>query len=542
MARNITWKNGEIINDVLKKQYDVVHGKWPEKHNEIILVLDKNNELDDIALYALGLESKENIDAIMKAAVDKTKVEKIESKWSYDEILDKEYKVILNSEIYSFDEKTNFYVDLTKTESGLKYLYDNALTLKVTGIIKPNEHAQSTILSGAIGYTEELTEYVVEKSKDSAIIKAQQKNKKIDILTGLPFKSNTADLDIKEKKKDFQNYVDSLNNKGKAETYVKIMSIPPAKEVKEAVENAKKAYKRKDIEQMMIKGLVETMNIDKNEVKNYITKMSDKELNEIFAKSIEEQFKTQYAEEIATNLIWVDQSSMVYMLDEKLKSSKDQDYATYYDEIVEFSENTYESNLAKIGYVDIESPKTMNIFVSSFKNKDIIEDIISKYNEGKPDLEQIKYIDYLGILMSSITSIINAITYVLLAFVAISLVVSSIMIGVITLISVQERIKEIGILRAIGASRRNVSNMFNAETMIIGFVSGLIGITVTYILCIPINIILHTLTGIKNLNAFLPIPAAIVLVSISVGLSLFSGLIPSRSAAKKDPVVALRTE
>ena len=320
------------------------------------------------------------------------------------------------------------------------------------------------------------------------------------------------------------------------------MSIPPAKDIKQAVDNAKKAYKRKDIEKMMIEGLVETMNIDKNDVKNYITKMSDKELNEIFEKSIEEQFKAQYAEEVANNLAWIDQSSMLYMLDDKLKSSKNKDYEIYYDEIMEFSENTYESNLAKIGYVDIESPKVMNIFVSSFKNKDIIEDAISKYNEGKPDLEQIKYVDYLGIMMSSITSIINAITYVLLAFVAISLVVSSIMIGVITLISVQERIKEIGILRAIGASKRNVSNMFNAETMIIGFASGAIGVIVTYLLCIPINLVLHSLTGIANLNAFLPIPAAVTLLLISVGLSLFSGLIPSRSAAKKDPVVALRTE
>jgi putative ABC transport system permease protein len=145
-------------------------------------------------------------------------------------------------------------------------------------------------------------------------------------------------------------------------------------------------------------------------------------------------------------------------------------------------------------------------------------------------------------MMSSITTIINAITYVLIAFVSISLVVSSIMIGVITLISVQERTKEIGILRAIGASKKNVSSMFNAETMLIGFSSGLLGVLVTYLLCIPINIVIHKLTDLNNLNAYLPIPAAIILVAISVLLTLISGIIPSRSAAKKDPVVALRTE
>ena len=535
-------KNGEPVNEVVKKQYDVIYGDWPEEYDEIVLVLDSNNELDDLTLYALGLESKENIDAIMKAAVDKIDVEKTDSKWTYEEIVDGEYRVILNSEIYTFDDKTNFYADLTKTESGLKYLYDNALKLKVTGIIRPNEDAQSTILSGAIGYTEGLTKYVVDKSKDSKIIEAQEKNKKIDILNGLPFKENTTDLNAKEKKKDFNEYVRTLSDSGKAEVYIEIMSMPSDKEIKDTVDNAMKGYKRKDIEETMIEGLVEAMNIDKSEVKDYITKMSDKELNELFAKSIEEQFKVQYAESVKSNLIYMDDQTLSYMLDEELKETKDTDFVKYYDEIIEFSESTYEKNLAKIGYVDLESPSVMNIFVSSFRNKDVIEDAIKKYNEDKPDLEQIKYTDYLGIMMSSITAIINAITYVLLAFVGISLIVSSIMIGVITLISVQERTKEIGILRAIGASKRNVSNMFNAETMIIGFVSGALGVGVTYLLSIPINIILHALTGINNLKAFLPMPAAIVLILISIILSLFAGLIPSRSAAKKDPVVALRTE
>jgi len=171
-----------------------------------------------------------------------------------------------------------------------------------------------------------------------------------------------------------------------------------------------------------------------------------------------------------------------------------------------------------------------------------VEQVIADYNDTVEELKQIHYTDYVGIMMSSITTIINAITYVLISFVAISLVVSSIMIGVITLISVQERTKEIGILRAIGASKRNVSGMFNAETMIIGFASGLLGVGVTYLLCIPINAIIQHLTGIPNLEAILPLDVAAVLVIISVLLTLISGLIPSRSAAKKDPVVALRTE
>jgi putative ABC transport system permease protein len=190
----------------------------------------------------------------------------------------------------------------------------------------------------------------------------------------------------------------------------------------------------------------------------------------------------------------------------------------------------------------LEAPSSINIYATTFEEKDIIEAEIADYNEDVHDLAKITYIDYVGLMMSSVTSIINAITYVLIAFVAVSLIVSSIMIGVITLISVQERTKEIGILRAIGASKRNVSTMFNAETVIIGFTSGALGVLITYLLCIPINLILHELTNISNLNAILPVPVAIILVIISVLLTMLSGLIPSRSAAKKDPVIALRSE
>jgi len=197
---------------------------------------------------------------------------------------------------------------------------------------------------------------------------------------------------------------------------------------------------------------------------------------------------------------------------------------------------------AQPGGVNLDDPSTINLYASSFENKDIIEEVIADYNEGVDELQQITYVDYVGLMMSSITTIINAITYVLIAFVAISLVVSSIMIGVITLISVQERTKEIGVLRAIGASKRNVSSMFNAETVIIGFTSGALGIGITYLLCIPINAIIQHLTGIANLKAILPLEVAAVLIGLSMLLNLISGVIPSRSAAKKDPVVALRSE
>ena len=270
--------------------------------------------------------------------------------------------------------------------------------------------------------------------------------------------------------------------------------------------------------------------------------MSDEELNKLMTTAISEQVKAQYAAEVKKQMAAMAPEQLVGALTMAMETYTTEQCAMYYDEVVEFSKSTYEDNLIAMGYIDIESPATINIYASSFENKDIITAAIADYNKNVEDIKQIKYTDLVGLMMSSITTIIDAITYVLIAFVSISLVVSSIMIGVITLISVQERTKEIGILRAIGASKKNVSRMFNAETMIVGFTAGLLGVVVTYILCIPINIILHEVTGIGNLSAIFPFGAAIILVAISVVLTLISGIIPSRSAAKKDPVVALRTE
>ena len=187
-------------------------------------------------------------------------------------------------------------------------------------------------------------------------------------------------------------------------------------------------------------------------------------------------------------------------LDQAMSTYTTGQYAVYYDEIMEFSESTYEDNLTELGCIDLDKPASINLYASSFDNKEVIEDAIAAYNETVDELQQIDYTDYVGLMMSSVNTIINAITYVLIAFVAISLVVSSIMIGVITLISVLERTKEIGILRAIGASKRNVSSMFNSETVIIGFTSGALGVLITYLLCIPINLILHHLTGIGSVR------------------------------------------
>ena len=206
------------------------------------------------------------------------------------------------------------------------------------------------------------------------------------------------------------------------------------------------------------------------------------------------------------------------------------------------SSSTYEDNLDRLGYTRLDSPSTISIYATTFAEKDRIADLITEYNEGVDEEDQITYTDYVALLMSSITGIISGISYLLIAFVSISLVVSSIMIGIITNISVLERTKEIGILRAVGASKRDVSRVFNAETLIVGLAAGLLGILVSFLATFPINSVIHSLTDLNDLNAKLPPVAAAILVVISVVLTVFAGLIPSRGAAKKDPVEALRSE
>ena len=534
--------DGKPINDLLTNQYDVIYGSWANDYNEIILVVDENNELDDMALFALGLLPLEEIDAILEAAINETTISKELSNWSYEEICGMEFKTILTADCYSYDESTGLYTDLRETDAGLRYLYDNGLSLKVTGIVRQKEDIETTLLSGSIGYTADLTKYVIEKAEGAPSIAAQKAAADTDIFTGLPFKALSGNLSDAEKEIELRSYILSFDEAKKAETYVKIMSIPPKEFVEEQLSATMMTMTREDMEGMMIQNMSEQTSVSADEIKAYLSSMSDDDMRNIFVEMLTEQIKMQYAEQTKAQMSEMTVAQLSYAMDAALETYTTEQCAIYYDEILEFSNTSYEENLIKMGSINLNIPKAVNIYASTFANKDIITNAISSYNSTVDDLQKIHYTDYVGLMMSSITLIIDALTYVLVAFVAISLIVSSIMIGVITLISVQERTKEIGILRAIGASKRDVSSMFNAETIIIGFTSGLIGILVTYILCIPINMIAHYLTGINGLSAILPVPIAGILLLISMALTLLSGIIPSRSAAKKDPVVALRTE
>ena len=538
----IPGNNGEPVNDVIKKQNDLIYGRWPKSYDEIILFVDKNNEIDDMTLYALGLKPEEEIKKLMEASVNHTKVDYKAEKWSFEEICNMDFRTILNSDAYTYDEKTGTYTDLRNTEAGLQYLYDNALKLHVVGIAKPSKNSIASSDRSYIGYTNKLTEYIIQHASQSGAVKAQKENPNRDIFTGLPFKDSDGTITTEKKAEEFKKYVSSLDASGKAATYIKIMSIPSEEDIQQFVAGTLANLSRDEMEAAIAPAIEQQTGMEADKISEYLSSMSDEDLKGLMTQALTEKYRNQYASQVSKKMSTMSNEQLAAALDRALPHYTDEMCAKFYDEVLEFSDSTYEENLKKLGDVDLDNPASVNLYASSFADKDVIKDAIADYNKKVDDLKEIKYTDYVGLMMSSVTTIINSITYVLIAFVAVSLIVSSIMIGVITLISVQERTKEIGILRAIGASKRNVSSMFSAETVIIGFTSGLMGVAITYLLCIPINLILHRLTGLNNLNAMLPPQTAVILIMISMLLTLIAGIIPSRSAAKKDPVVALRTE
>ena len=537
--------DGSLINSLIKEQYDLIYGSWPNDYNEVVLIVNENNELDDLTLYAMGLLSEEDINKILDAAIQGKELEEDNKKWSYKEICDLEYKTVLPADC--FVKIGNKFVDYREGSEAekLSYLYSKGTTLKVKGIIRPNPDSESHMLTGSIAYTNLLTKYVIERAKDSEIVKAQLADPTVDVLTGKPFKATEGSLNEQQKAQEFRAYASNLNEKGKSELYLKIKCIIPQDVLAERLATELATYTtREQKDDKIATALAQQYGVSKDEVINTIKQMGDSEIDALLVPVVSMEVQAKYALEKRMEVLrtYPTDAQRAEALNQELPTYTDTQCASYYDNALDFASSTYEDNMKDFGYLDLASPSKINLYTSTFENKDIIVAGIDEYNSSVGEEKQIKYTDYMGLLMSSVTQIVNAVTYVLIAFVSISLIVSSIMIGVITLISVQERTKEIGVLRAIGASKRDVSNMFNAETIIIGLASGIFGILITYLLCIPINIILHSLTGIATLGAILPLPAAFILIGISALLTLFAGIIPSKSAARKDPVVALRTE
>lgn len=435
MGNNNVWEELIDNDELLKSQYNLLAGSWPTKYNEVVLIVGKNNEISDYTLYSLGLKDQNELKSKMKAIQNGETVEPSEETvYSYDDLLNLSYKLVLNSDYYV--KTNNLWIDKSEDDFYMKQIIKDAEEIKVVGIIKQNDSSTATSKSGQIGYTSDLTKYVINKTNSSDIVKTQKENKEINIFTGLEFPKDELNSDF-----DYN-------------------SLSEVEKIK-------------------------------------LGKLNSDDLAEL------------------------------------MKAYRDN------------KNSSYESNLIKLGSIDISSPASISIYPKNFASKNNLIDIIEEYNKTAKDNNKeeniINYTDVIGTMMKSVSQIINTISYVLIAFVAISLVVSSIMIGIITYISVLERTKEIGILRAIGASKKDISRVFNAETLIVGFISGVIGILITMLLTLPINSLIHMITGVSIITK-VPLNAAIILVIISMLLTIVAGLIPSRIASKKDPVVALRTE
>ncbi len=453
----------EMINndELIHAQYEMVQGDWPKNFDEVVLIVDKNNEISDFSLYSLGIKDPSEVEGMIKDMFQGKPIKSEQTRYTYEDILGLTFKLVMPSDYYVYDEATKTWTDKSKDEAHLNSLLADdtkTTTLKVVGIVRPSEDAVATSMAGSIAYTHALTEYVVKNSGNAEIIKQQLANPEIDVFTGLPFEAGE-------------------------------QQPPTADEIRMMLTNLGPE------EAAQLQAMLSAAGYGDVPLDALLANMTDEQIVQTFAPLFEQAETT----------------------------------------------NTYDMNMLRLGYAELELPRTISIYPKDFTAKDRITELINDYNKKQDEDGQIEYTDYIALLMSSVSTIIKAITYILIAFVAISLVVSSIMIGIITYISVLERTKEIGILRSIGASKKDISRVFNAETLIVGFVAGALGIIVTLLLNIPINIIIVHVTDINNLSR-LPILGGLILVVISMVLTLIAGLIPSRIAAKKDPVTALRSE
>ena len=550
----LSGEDGALVSASTQNQYDVIYGSWPQNYDEVMLIVNKDNEISDLVIYSLGLSAQDEVVESMQHMLDGSEFDSKDiQSWSYEDLCDMSFKIVLPAERYQYDSASGTYTDVSTTDTGLDFLYnsdDVGTRVKIVGILRPNENAVSSMLSGVIGYTSALTDYLVEKAGQTEILQKQKEDPDTDVIIGLPFLTDDYSVSDEQKEADVTDYLEGLSVTERAAAYTAMMSVPSEEYLSTIVEQQMGSLDRASIEQMVISTYAQQMSVDEATVKSYIAQMDDETLFGYVEQSIREQVTEQYAAGVQARLSNMTSDQLAMALDLALEKSPavtpltSEQYSWLYDNYMPatVSNGTYEDNLKLLGDVDLASPKTINIYASTFADKDAIADAIEQYNNSVSEDDQIDYTDYVALLMSSVTTIINAISYVLIAFVAISLVVSSIMIGIITYISVLERTKEIGILRAIGASKRDISRVFNAETLIEGFCSGAIGIGITLLLIIPINLVVHHLTGIESLNAILPPVGGAALVVISMALTFIAGLIPSGIAARKDPVEALRTE
>jgi putative ABC transport system permease protein len=454
--------------------------------------------------------------------------------------------MILPCEYYQNNEAGKGCVDLTSTKTGLEYLFntdDIGTEIKIVGLIHSKEDVKAPMLSGYVCYTTQLTDYVINKTNNSDFVKNQINDTENDLITGTKFMSDDYVAPTPEEKAETaKEFIKNADTDTKADIFRLVAAQPDPVQTEAQIAAAMKDFNRDEFIKQITDMYSSELGVDASQVTSYVAQMSDEEIKGYAEQAMREQIAAQYAKMSQEQLGSLTNAELAAMLD-GTEISLD-NYGVIFDNYTpeEISKSTYDDNLKLLGVADESDPSKIRIFAKSFEDKDDISDAIERYNKGVKEADVIHYTDMVALLMSSITGIISGISYLLIAFVGISLVVSSIMIGIITYISVLERTREIGILRAIGASKRNVKTVFNAETLLVGLTAGIIGIGVSVLLTIPINAIIHSLTSLETLHAHVPVAGAIVLIIISMMLTIIAGLIPSGVAARKDPVEALRTE
>ena len=654
----------QLIDDqeALDTQYDVLAGSWPTKYNEMVLVLPAKNAIPDMLVYFLGLRDIDELyDMVTKLMSGESVTEKNEPlELSYEDLMNIEFKLVNPSDIYKYNNKYKIYENMENDEEFIKKLFNGSEGLKISGIVTAKKGVSSMALTPGVAYRADLIEHIIDKSKNSEIVKKQLANTSVDVFSG----KNFDELDEKNTELDFEDMISidekmlesafniKIDQKAMEKTTTNYMNqisdsittdtTPAANDFDMTLvtfaTDILKDYAENPLREMPLNPMAPEMKfpmISESDVKtivnNFMLKDTSKkfinelEKNYVIPASIYTQTFTQVLESYLTGYVQtagammgeklydengglmavapadeatINQTVQGLMSQAMIQGLK-QTMATQMTETVmkkdiltnvgsltqtlmgsvanafdvnpdkiaaafkfDLSEEELErimsammssnekkssaSNLNQLGYQDVEEPTNMSFYFNSFEAKERFMEFIDNYNEiqesHKDEDKVIRYTDLTGILMSSVKTIVNSVSYVLIAFVSISLVVSSIMIGIITYISVLERTKEIGILRAIGASKGNISSIFNAETFIIGLLSGVFGIAFTLFAIPIINLVIHNVTGNMDINAVLPLVGGILLVVLSVILTCIGGLIPSYSASKKDPVVALRTE
>ena len=492
-----------------KDEYTLLAGSWPQKETDLVLVLTGSGSIPDVLLYTMGLKDADELNSQIENVVQGSgSTMEIEENQVFDpsDFLGITFRLLPAYQKYEYDEKLDLWMDISGDEKKLSGLLKKGQEMRIVGVARPLEGVSFGILELGLEYPASLLKHLMRQAEDSRIVQEQLDRQNINILTGIPFGEDGMS--------DMFSFTDLLE--------IHPEHLPDAVSVRWEDLDHLETDDTRLTAQRTVRILRELRRTGKSETFMEMINAAMPLLMDLIDID-EEKLKEAVS-------LTMDEAHLQELLSERASAMS----------------ATCQGNLISFGYADPAQPMRVTIYPKDFENKNEVIRLLDAYNaameeEGYPD-KVLTYTDYVGALMSSVTTIIDVITYVLIAFVAVSLVVSSIMIGIITYISVLERRKEIGILRAMGASKRNITEVFNAETFIIGLLAGTFGIALTLVLQIPINQVIHSLTDQQGIRAFLPPGAAGILILLCIFLTFVGGFIPSRKAARQDPVEALRSE